>query len=74
MGWIGSTDRLVDVLSARADFEEIDGKRRYYVRPVPCFGIGGDEVVLSDDAEVRIDGIWVPLVPHMSGGVRVLVI
>lgn len=64
MGWIGETKLLQEWL------EDVKADRhptgQYVVQGTPpCFGLGGDEVVVGDDAQVRIDGAWVYIAARM---------
>ena len=77
MGWIGMADQLA---FARGMFgADVDGDNRPIVRPrgISSFLGLGEEIVLDDEAQVRIGGRWVRIAPLMEGtsyGMNVTVI
>lgn len=74
MGWIGPRKRILDCLKTHADREE-DGS--FAVRndeEVVSFLGAGEEYILPDNVEVKIDGEWKPLIPMLHGGLTVTVI
>jgi len=77
MGWIGIADQLVFALQVFG--ADVDGDNRPIVRPggISSFLGLGEEIVLHDEAQVRIGGRWVRIAPLMGGtsyGMNVTVI
>jgi len=73
MGWIGPTERIVDCLRTHCDRDE-EGQFAIRGEKIASFMGAGEEFVLSDDVEVRVDGEWKPLIPMLYGGLRVQVL
>lgn len=73
MGWIGPTERVQDCLKTHADRDEYG---QYMIRgsQVVSFLGAGEEYVLGDGTEIRVQGEWKPIIPLLYGGIRVTVI
>jgi len=57
MGWIGRTDQMLHVLSTLG--ADRDEKNRFLIVPYGSIsvGLGGDELVVSDEAHYLVDGV-----------------
>lgn len=73
MGWIGPVERIRDCLRAHCDRNE-EGEYEIRGEKIVSFMGAGEEFVLSDDVEVKVEGEWRPLIPMLYGGLRVQVI
>lgn len=76
MGWFGTTHLFFHTMRTYgADFDE-KGNLKVYGDP-PCFGLGGEEVLISDSVEVSINGHRQPaagLLNSTSYGLRNVVV
>ena len=71
--WFGSSDKARAALEAAGAAKGPGGE--FLSRgPAPFFGIGGDEVIISTEVEVQINGEWVKAVSVLPRGVQVMVI
>jgi len=65
MGWLGMADQLAFALKMfGADVDE-DGRPIVKTDGIASFMGMGEEVILSDEAECRINGRWVRIAPLM---------
>jgi hypothetical protein len=53
-GWIGGTDEMLHTLGVLGADTDEEGRFLIYGKVV--FGIGGDEAVVTGEAEYRVDG------------------
>jgi hypothetical protein len=61
-GWLGDWEQLKETLD-RMGVDQEDGA--YAVRGVGSFMGAGVEYLVPSDAEVRVNGQWVPLYPEL---------
>ena len=74
MGWLGPASRVRETVQARVDkYKDTDEYCVRGGRVVNFLGVG-EEFVIDDDVEVRVNGEWQPLIPLLTGGLRVTVI
>ncbi len=65
-GWFGPSEEVGRVLREFAVDRNIDGEPM--VTGVGCIGFGGEEVLLDEGCQMRVNGEWVDVLPHLQGG------
>jgi|GEM_PF-4804648 hypothetical protein len=75
MGWFGRKDHMIHALRTMGADTDEDG--RYLVKGHVVSGLGGEEMVIGNDAQYRMNGQWCGLVGLMNStsyGIKIHVI